>query len=802
MIVRIVRCTIALLLFFNQACTSVNTGKQDWVSLYDVVWKSQSENSSASMPLVGGSIGCNVWVEDNELLFYFSSPGAREENGSLMKFGRMRINFEPNIFENAEFEQKLKLNDGAIYINIDSKKTGKTKIKLWAEINRPVIHTEIENESKIHVHAAYENWRCDKLLLPLDTGSNQQRYISWNNAPADPDEVYIYPDTCEPADRTIIFYHRMREEGCFFPRIIEQQKLTAIRDQLYDPVTNLTFGGMLTGDDLKFSRTTEGYYAQTNFKGWEYKTQKPTKSVKIKLYTHISQTNTVDEWKNQLADLVEQKVNDRSLWRENKAWWDQFWMRSYIIINPEKGPEDEGWQVARNYNLFRYMLVSGFFGNEPSMFNGGVLTFDPKYENRQKNIFNLDDTIATSAYTPDYRRWGAGLTAQNQRLLYWPMLKSGDFDGILAEFDFYKRIMPTTQAVVRYFWDHDGLVCEEQPNIAGLLGLAEYGWDNKNVYPSTRYRPKDYEPGVSNNRFIGRLNDSQLEHAFMILQYRKFSGRDISEYLPFIEQSVIFYDEHFRMREKNRNNRELDENGKLVIYPSNTLENHPYSKNPTAVTAGLRSVLASLMELPDSQYVKLRKERWASIMATLPEYPIGEVSGHKYFKPAENWERNHASHNPEMYPLYPYELFGLGMPGLEYMENTYLYTTSKTYRESSKGWSQSVIHSARLGMRENAKKLIIDKIGDGPFRFPAFFPGGDYAPDHNVGGSGMIGLQEMVLQTHNNKIHILPGSPKDWDIEFKLYAPENTVVEVNYKEGKIEKLNIIPKSRENDLVIY
>ncbi len=245
--------------------------------------------------------------------------------------------------------------------------------------------------------------------------------------------------------------------------------------------------------------------------------------------------------------------------------------------------------------------------------------------------------------------------------------------------------MPTTQAVVRYFWDHDGLVCEEQPNIAGLLGLAEYGWDNKNVYPSTRYRPKDYEPGVSNNRFIGRLNDSQLEHAFMILQYRKFSGRDISEYLPFIEQSVIFYDEHFRMREKNRNNRELDENGKLVIYPSNTLENHPYSKNPTAVTAGLRSVLASLMELPDLQYMLMKSERWASIMATLPEYPIGEVSDTNILNSAENWERNHASHNPEMYPLYPYELFGLECSlGLEYMENTYLYTTSKTYRESSK----------------------------------------------------------------------------------------------------------------------
>ena len=35
-------------------------------------------------------------------------------------------------------------------------------------------------------------------------------------------------------------------------------------------------------------------------------------------------------------------------------------------------------------------------------------------------------------YDPDWRQWGGAVhTAQNQRLLYWPMLKSGDFDAIL-----------------------------------------------------------------------------------------------------------------------------------------------------------------------------------------------------------------------------------------------------------------------------------------------------------------------------------------------------------------------------------
>ena len=51
----------------------------DWVDQFDVPWDSQSKNSSDSMPLVGGSLGCNVWVENDELLFYFSSPGARDE---------------------------------------------------------------------------------------------------------------------------------------------------------------------------------------------------------------------------------------------------------------------------------------------------------------------------------------------------------------------------------------------------------------------------------------------------------------------------------------------------------------------------------------------------------------------------------------------------------------------------------------------------------------------------------------------------------------------------------------------------
>jgi len=42
---------------------------------YNVVWNTQSKNSSESMPCGGGDVGLNVWVENDELLFYLSRSG-------------------------------------------------------------------------------------------------------------------------------------------------------------------------------------------------------------------------------------------------------------------------------------------------------------------------------------------------------------------------------------------------------------------------------------------------------------------------------------------------------------------------------------------------------------------------------------------------------------------------------------------------------------------------------------------------------------------------------------------------------
>lgn len=443
------------------------------------------------------------------------------------------------------------------------------------------------------------------------------------------------------------------------------------------------------------------------------------------------------------------------------------------------------------------MLASNVNGCEPTLFNGGLFTFDPLYVNGKKG----------PGYTPDHRQWGAAFTAQNQRMMVWPLLKTGDFDFFSTAFSFYLNGLPNAMARVRHYWKHDGCCFEEQSAITCLPGACQYGF----VEGGRRSRPKDFEVGVQNHPAGGMVYEAQLEYSWLMLQYHQFSGVDITPYLPFIEQSVIFYDEHYRFRCKQLTGKELDDNGKLVIYPANTLEHHPESRNPTSIIAGLRRVLTELTNLPEKYTSTVKKERWQNILDRLPEMPKGnnDKFGGAYLKPSGNYEHN-SWHCPEMFPLFPYQIYGIGLPDLDLMKHTSLATGKDRYKTIA--WEQANIHAAKLGETELAQELNAKKMDNGPFRFPAFWPETiDWAPDHNWGGSGMIGLQEMLMQIHTSfdevrngkhgKIRLLPAWPKEWNVAFKLHAPGQTTVEGELNQGKFTELTIMPESRRQDLII-
>jgi hypothetical protein len=767
---------------------------------YNVTWNSQSEHSGDSMPCVGGDIGLNVWVENDELLFYVGRAGCRDENGSLLKMGRVRMTMQPNPFgSDAEFRQTLDLASGAVEIESKRSDGNQVKIRLWVEVKRPVVHVEVDTIDDSQVEVAYESWRHQRMELP-NTGKNLHRgqcLIHYDNHP---DPVFVEADDFRADKTSMRFWHRMNEERNVFHHLVKSQGLEPVKDQLVDPCRNLTFGGELRaasfiGDQSEpfaFVEETAGEYALTPFKGWLYRSTTKTKRHRMDLVTHIEQTERLEQWHEDLGMRVAEVAADdlAEVRLSNRAWWDDFWSRSHIHINLGKGESDAGWRLGRNYALFRYVLASGLGGREPIMFNGGVLTFDPIY---------AAEKFKGPGYTPDHRQWGSALTAQNQRCMYWPMLKSGDHDLLKPGFAFYRDGLNNTRVRTRHYWGHDGCSFTEQISIPWLPGAMVYGYAGERFKGKTwRYRPDDIETGVCANKAVNHLYESQLEWSWMMLEYHRFTRADISEYLPFIEQSVIFYDEHYRMRERRRSGNELVD-GKLHITPTNALEGHFKGANPTSVIAGLESVLGGLIAITKDP---VKRQRWLNILGTLPEMPTAVADGRTVLIPTTETS-NASGHMPSMYPLYPYQRFQLGKPGLELMRDTFLHGIGENERMDHRAWLQGVVHFAHLGMKDEAKELIIRKLDNGPYRFPAFWPPDiDHAPDHNWGGMAMIGLQEMLMQTGDDRILLLPAWPEEWEVDFKLHAPSRTVVEAEASESKIQMVRTQPERRMSDVVVW
>jgi hypothetical protein len=295
--------------------------------------------------------------------------------------------------------------------------------------------------------------------------------------------------------------------------------------------------------------------------------------------------------------------------------------------------------------------------------------------------------------------------------------------------------------------------------------------------------------------------ESQVEHAYMILEYHRFSGLDISKYMPFIKASVIFFDEHYQLRQKMRNGKTLDENGKLVIYPSTSCESYRGAKNPSDLIAGLSACLKSMVELDEKYVSEKEKIYYKQFLQRIPDYSFGEVDGLPIIKPAESWIKEANQELPQFYPLFPFNQFQIGDEEIELFKNA--YEKAPAFRKGKvQSWHQDGIQFARMGMTKEAAEYNTKKLQDSQRRFPTFWgPGHDWVPDHNWGGSGMIGLQEMLLQTIGEKIHVLPAWPKMWDVTFKLFAPKNTTVEVSYKNGEVISLVVTPKSRIKDVVL-
>ncbi len=436
-------------------------------------------------------------------------------------------------------------------------------------------------------------------------------------------------------------------------------------------------------------------------------------------------------------------------------------------------PIDPEW-YSQAHTLLRFVYACAGRGAYPIKFNGSLFT------------------VAGAGYDDDYRAWGGGYWFQNTRLPYWSMLETGDFDLMQPFFKLYMDVLPISKERCRLYFKHDGALIPEMIWFWGTYPNRVYGWNREG-------RSVDW---VEAGRIIHHYN-GMLELLAIMLDYYQFTQDKAfldEKLIPMARELLLFWDQHYPR----------DENGKFVIPAGQALESWDDVKNPAQDIAGLHWVLDGLLALPEAAYPAEQRAQWRKLRECLPPLAItttrdGQKTlavGDYYPGPRRNVEA------PELYSVFPFRIYGVGKPDLEIARTAWNVRDLRYFW----GWHQDDIWAAMLGMTEQAKSYLVQRMlpsnntlrqgrSDSGQRFPIFWgPGHDWTPDGDHQGVAITTLQSMLMQ-YNGKISLFPAWPRDWDVDFKLHAPDKTVVEGSYKAGKLVRLAVTPKEREKDVVL-
>jgi alpha-L-fucosidase 2 len=704
------------------------------LNAYNETWTSPSTNGSpGSMPIGNGDITANAWVENGgDLVMYIGKSDSWSEGTRLLKIARERIQFSPNPFSvGAPFTQTLDLYHGRIDITAGLPGS-QISIRVWIDANQPVIRLEAAGDHSFSMICSNEVWRS----APYTPTSSDPASSSWRGVNTGWTES---ADTVlSPPDR-LVSYHR--NATSLFQTILAGENLSGFWTNYADPYLNRIFGvtikapgfGKLNNYSLQSSSGT---------------------NCTVSIYAYTAQAATID-WQNQMNSLVAQvDATDIEAARGNhNDWWDAFWNRSWIFISGDS----DATNVTRGYILQRFMEACEGRGKHPIKFNGGTFTFDYNGQNG------------------DYRTWGPGYWQQNTRLLYWPLLASGDFDLMIPWFNAFTNMMPLQMAATAKYYGHNGAFFPETFNFFGLHELTDWGSDPNATNTSNQYIRYHYQGG--------------LETLAMMLDYYDYtqdSAFATNYIVPFATQVIRFFDQHWPRV-----------NGKIKFYPANAIEMYWDCTNSTDYISGLMSDIPRLVALPTNFTSAGLIQEWTNCLASLP--PLAMDATGAYVKPAQTYGATHNAENPECYCIFPYRLFGIGKSN-----NLALATfTNRVIQNNKNCWSQDVIEEALVGLTGSAQADVISNFNqkDSQCRFPAFWKShNDYLPDLDNGGAAMIGLQFMLMQCSGNEIRLLPSWPATWDVDFKLCGPSNTVVRAKYQNGAVTQLDVTPVFRTNGIV--
>lgn len=724
------------------------------IDQFDVCWDSPSRDASGSMPIGNGDCGANVWIEPSgDLVLLLSKVDAWDEHGVLLKVGRVRIRFSPNalVGTGVRFRQRLCLRTASIEVEVGDGNE-RLGLRIWADANHPVIHVQATADPPVAIECALEMWRTQPRQIKTQTGD-----LFKNLDGPDPHPTIIQPDVLlPPAEGRIVWCHHNRRLAADpFEINLRLQGLGDWIDRMTHPLVGRTWGAAIEG---------EGLVSQGDSR---LVSPAPRRSHHVRVHMLSLHPATAEQWQERLDEQIRSVSAGpiEAAWEAHCRWWEAFWSRSWIVLRGEGDAAEEAHSITRAWLVQRYMNAAAGRAM-PIKHNGSIFS-----------VGKPDD--------PDFRRWGGpAFWFMNQRLIYWPMIASGDWDLIEPWIAMYRRCLELARDRTRRYFRHGGAHYPETITPWGSEISAHYGW--------TPFDQRD-EP-VAECPYVRYYWSGGIELTLILWtiwhhrQDERFAGEML---LPMADAITTFYDEHYPR----------DGQGKIRFEPAQALETWHEAVNPLPEIAGLRYLLTKLLELPERLTTAAQRQRWSRMLDELPPVPRGAMDGFEVLLPAERYDRLKNTENPELYAVFPYRLFGVGKQEQELARQTFAVRRNRAHT----CWSQDDIHAALLGLSDEVRAGLAERASPASHsdsRFPGFWNAfKDWLPDVDHGGVLQMALQLALMQCEGRRILLLPAWPERWDADFRLHAPYATVVEGCVRGGRIVSLRVTPEARRSDVEV-
>lgn len=468
----------------------------------------------------------------------------------------------------------------------------------------------------------------------------------------------------------------------------------------------------------------------------------------------------------ELLDRTEKK-GPASVREAHQQWWDSFWKQSFVHLADD--------YVENIYYIRRYLMGSSSRGSYLVPFNGGLW------------VSNLDHRQWVSPHHWNIQSSYWGLAVQNDIALMRPYIET------------YYRLMPAAEKYALERGARDAILWSEIHDFNGdMVSAKSYGKIN------------DFTPA------------SQIGAIFW--EYYKFSGsreclRDTV--YPFIKKAAEFYMQYLQWDETKQ---------EYYIFPAQPYEHveNNQLKNTTSDLYMIEFLLKSCIEAALTLKVDADKiPEWKQMLTHLWKPPVldipstGKVFGLAYTPAGEAYPSVEDYIKGQQYlyhfdahttSVYPAGVLGLDQKGSDY------FNIACNISSRQPAWRNAItpgsIVSARLGQGDLAMEKVRNSINylqhftQGLFynidhwyllspysdqlKNPELEAQRDYVYDRrsryeskNAGTSGLytypfiqcglepmgiIGatLNEMLIQSHENKIRIFPAIPDKGFYAFKL----------------------------------